>query len=634
MDLMRTGDTAASPTHAGAAGVRAPRLQGAFAGVLVALSAAAGLVVGLRSVVALDLGGVRPLLRLPVIPREGMGIEWTSRVVWPAQLQGVALERLSGVIVGLFLAAMAVALLNTLVLLAEAGASRRREVAVRAALGAPPGALLRLFVGDVRRLITLALTMGLLLGLTAGGALRGLWPGELVALAGLDAAGTVALGLLCVAGVAALAYVWVGLTLGRSVELAAELGAGERATDDPAAIFRRRALSALQMGAAGSVAMASIALALAVRAPSGAVSSVSTTVIPVTAPSVTRPGGATGGSAAPAAVAASGAAWQTLLARLAKLPGLEAESVATPGTLVGLGVRDYATAQCGMCFNGEFLMPLWSVVADHFSVGPGYFALAGRRVVSGRGLTAADGPSAERVAVVNQTFARTAFEKGDPLGHMVHLGHGLEAWYEVVGVVADESPAVVGRGDVPRSQVFVSVLQQPLRHARVLLRGEPGTVRAATSILAAAGYAPGAPRSVVEVRHAAAAPLSWTGRVALALGLVTLLLALQGAHATALQVSRRRLRELAVRRALGAADLRMLLFVLGGSARGALWGSAVAVFFGALFVALLQKVAAGVPSPGPEAYVAMAALLVASSLLASLKAAREALTVTPAEALA
>lgn len=827
MDLMRAGGVPASPSRTEAGGPGASsRLQGAFGGATVALSAAAGLLVGLRSVVTLGATGIRPLLALPPIPREGMGIAWTPAVVWPTQLQHVALIRMAAVILGLFLAAMAVAVLNALVLLGEAGASRRREVAVRSALGAPPSTLLGLFLADVGRLLALALVLGLLLGLAAGGALRALWPGELARLGTLGAAGTVALGLLGVAGMAALAYVWVGLTVGRSKGLSPELGAGERATEDPAAIFRRRVLSAVQMGAAGSVALATLALSRAVQAPGDATGPAATTVIPVTAPAAPA-----AGAPGPGDATGRGQAWQVLLDRLAKIPGVEAESLATPGTLVGLGVRDHATAQCGKCFIGQLPMPLWTVLADHYAVGPGYFSLAGRRVVSGRGFRPADGPSTKKVVVINETFARTAFEDGKPLGHLVHLGHesgpwyevvgvvqdatpaavggddisrpqiwvdalqqpprraevllrgtapaqraaagllassgyappkapgaaprssdpgspetrtwqgllarlaavpgiqaesvstagalvGLgvrdqalaqcgacalpltpavvdhyavapgffrltgrrviagrsfsaadgpsakrvavvnetfarrsfaganplghlvrlgrdfDAWFEVVGVVADDAPPVMGRDDLSPNEVYVSALQQPLGHADVLLRDDTGDVGAAVALLRQAGYEPGNARTLRDVRRAAAAPLAWSKWVALTLGLLTLLLAVHGAHATSLQVSRRRLRELAVRRVLGASDARILLFVLGGSARGALWGSAVAVFFGSLTVALLQKVAGGVPSPGLLAYLTMAALLVAASVLASLTAAREAVAVEPGEAVA
>jgi putative ABC transport system permease protein len=635
MDVSRTRRHSRGGQDAGSGNPATPGdrsgLQGAFGGALVALAAGSGLVVGLRSVAALDWGGVHSLLRLPGLPHDGLGITWSSRVVWSDLLQSLALGRMGRVIVGLFLAAMVVALLNTLVLLLEAGSSRRREVAVRAALGAPPSTLVRLFLGDIRRLLSLALPLGLLLGLSAGGAIRAAWPGPLAALGLMSATGTVAVGLLAAAAVAAMAYVWTGVSLGRRADLSAELGAGERTTDDPAAIFRRRALSALQMGVAGSVALTTVALAKAVLVPDGMAPSSTTTVIPVTV-SPTPVADAGDGSGTTAGMAAR--AWQSLLARMAAVPGVEAESLSARGALVGLGVRDYATAQCGACIRGLMPAPFWGAVADHYAVAPGYFGMIGRRVVSGRAFQASDGPASKKVAVVNETFAYTAFEKGDPLGHLVRLGHDLDSWYEVVGVVANEAPAVVGRDDVPRAQVYVSTMQQAPTEADLLLRGDDGAVKAAMDILSTRGYRPEEPRTLQEVRRRAAAPLVWIGRLAVGLGIVTLLLALQGSHATALQVTRRRLRELAVRRVLGATDARILLFVLGGAARGAMWGAALATILGALWVALLQKTAAGVPSPGLEAYLAMSVLLVGAALAASLKATREALAVVPAEAVA
>jgi len=88
-------------------------------------------------------------------------------------------------------------------------------------------------------------------------------------------------------------------------------------------------------------------------------------------------------------------------------------------------------------------------------------------------------------------------------------------------------------------------------------------------------------------------------------------------------------RELAVRRALGATDGRILRHVLAGAAGTAVGGSLVAVFFGSLFVALLRKVAGGVPPLGAGTYVSVVVVLVGVGLLASARAAREALDVEP-----
>jgi hypothetical protein len=584
---------------------------------LVSLAAAAGLVVGARSIAALELPGLRSLLRLEVIPREPMGLPWTARVVWPDQLQSGALDRTAAMVVGLVLAAAAVALLNALVLLVEAGASRRREVAVRAALGAGPRALLGLLFADVRRLVASALALGLLLGMALAGVLRATWPGTAAAVEGLSATATLLPALLALGALAAGVYVRIGFTVGRSLPLARDLTVGGRATDDRGEAFRRRALSSAQMGAAGAVALGALALALSLGGAGAAAGPDADTVaVPVVAPD-----------------GADGAAWAAMLARIREVPGIRAESLATPGAVLGVGVRDYATAQCGACVRGLIPMPFVGARVDHHAVGPDYFSTVGLSVTSGRAITATDVAGGKRVAVVNRTFANAAFEDGQPLGHLVRVGDGLDDWFEVVGVVEDADVQVVGRDDLDHAALYLSALQQAPRRGDVLLRGTPEAVEAARSLLEAGGYGPAEALTLAQVRAAAAAPLRWIARIAVALGLFTLVLAVHGAHATAIQVTRRRARELAVRRALGATDRRVLAHTLGGSARGALWGAAIAAFFGSFLVALLRQGVGGVPALGPGAYLAVAVLLVGSALLASARAARDAIGVEPARAM-
>jgi putative ABC transport system permease protein len=587
---------------------------GAAGGIMVALSAAAGLLVGVRSVVAVELPGVHALLRLPALPRESMGIAWTRRVVWPDQIQAAALDRVGGLIAALLLAATSVALLNALVLLLEAGSSRRREIAVRAAVGAGPRALVGLLLRDVRRLVATALALGVLLGIAGGGALRAAWPGVTEGVDLTATAASIAPALLLLAALAAGIYVRTGLVVGRTMPLAGLLSAGGRATPGRGETFVRRALSAVQMGVAGAVAIGTLALVGGhpTPPPLGPVAD-EVVVVGVQAPS--------GGD---------GATWTHLLTRLAAVPGLQAESLSTPGALVGLGVRDYATAQCGACFRGGLPMPFWGARADHHAVGPGFFEAAGMRITSGREFTADDARGGKPVAVVNRTFASASFENGDPLGHLVRLGAGMHDWYEVVGVVEDVDTPVVGGDDLARPAVWVNALQRRMERGDVLLRGSDAAVRDATALLRAAGYAPGQPRTISRERRRAAAPLLWAGRLAALLGLLTLGLAVHGGHATALQIGRRRTREVALRRALGATDRGLLVHTLAGSARTALWGGAFAVFFGSLLVALLRQAVGGVPALGPGAYAAVFGLLTVSALLASVRAVREALAVEPA----
>jgi hypothetical protein len=374
-------------------------------------------------------------------------------------------------------------------------------------------------------------------------------------------------------------------------------------------------LAAFQMGMAGSVTLGALALSLGIRQADTTLNRAPDTV-------------------AIRAVLPDGASdWTPVLARLGGIEGLEVATVASEGAILGLGVRDYATAECGACSRGGLPLPFWGARADHHAVGPGFFEAAGLRLAAGRVLDAGDGPDAPRVAVVDRTFASSSFQDGNPLGRRVRLGRDLDAWYDVVGIVDAAPPLGPGADERPRETVWVSALQHAPRSGHVLLRGRPDAIATALAGLDAMGISRGAARTLAEVARDAAAPLRWGAGVGFALALLTLLLALRGVHAMSLQVTRRRLHELATRRALGAGDGRILAHVLAGSARTAAGGAAIALFFGSLAVAYLRGVAGGVPSPGAGAYVVVAALLVGAALLASAKAGREALSVEPALAL-
>ena len=588
------------------------RLSG---GALVSLTAALGALVGLRGVTALEWPGVRGLLLLPPVPREDLGMTWSARARWPTDLQDVSLERLSGILMGLFLAAAFVALLNALILLFEAGASRRKEAALRAAVGAAPRRVAALLLSSVQRLITVAWVLGLLLGLAGGLLLRWSWPGSLAALGWAGAVSNVLTGLLGLTLVSVGVYLWTGVRVARGRGLATALASGERVEAAPGEAFARRLLAALQVGVAGAVALGGIALARGAQGSPGA--SVEGATVRVAGVSVTG---------------AAGRDWSRLLLRLGEIPGLEAESLATPGALLGLGVRDYTTAQCGNCYRGGLPLPFWGALADHHAVGPEYFELVGHAVVEGRGITWEDLEGTEPVAVVNRTFANEAFEKGRPIGKKVRLGSALDSWYTVVGIVEDAPVMGMGGDDLRRAAVYVSALQNPLRHASLLLRGTEEGVESALRLVPSLGLDVEDAVPLPEVRRNASDAVRWMGRVSALLAVLTLILALHGGHATALQVTRRRVRELAIRRALGAQDSGIVRYVLLGGMGTSLGGSFVAVLVGSLLVGLLRKGAAGVPMLGPFAYAAVAAALVAAGALASLQAAREAVAVEPGAA--
>jgi len=573
------------------------------------LSTAVGLVVGLRAVAALAFPDLVPLLGLDPIPREGLGVEWSGQAVWPVELQAAALSQLFKALAALVLACAAVATLNTVIVLAEASSARRREFAVRSALGATPWVMVRALLGEIRTLTLAGVSLGIIAGVVAGAAARMTWPHALVTLT--DAAplelAVVVTGLLALTVAAHLGAAWQTTRSGRA---SAALRSGGRVGADPAAVFVRKTLSAIHVTTASTV------LAVAV----GLSSLPSTVATPSDTESPTVVIGAT---------ADDPTIWPSVLASLAAIPGMQAESLSAPGALVGLGVRDIVVTQCGRCVRGLFPAPLWSEIADHHSVAPGFFDLAGVDLVDGRGFTSVDAEGAPLVAIVNETLARIAFEKGEPIGRKIRLGSDYETWYTVVGITRNHAEVVPGADGVRRPAVYLSALQRPPAAAHVLLAGTDKALTAAAVIMSESGVNPLDAVPLAEYRAQQAVVLHWSSVLASFLGVLALLLATHGTWMTALQTTRRRSTELAIRRAVGAPDRAVLRFVLMERLRITGWGLAGFGFFGTMALAVINGVA-GVPGPGPTAYAGISALLLVVALLASVRAATEALRVEPA----
>ena len=303
-------------------------------GTLASLAAAAGLLVGLRTIASYELPRPASLLGIEPMAREGLGVLWSVRAMWPAEFQAAALERLMGLLVALMLAAIAVATLNAVILLAENAADRRQELAIRSALGANPWSLVRMLLAELRTLALAGASLGLVLGLTLGGALRAAWPGVLMQDAlTLNAVMSVAAALIVLAGLASLAHVGIGIKLGRGPEAAASLRAGARMTADPAAVFFRRAAPAVHTAVAGTALVGAVALSAAIEAP----------------PAAEVGGHQEGGQQVMviSGTAPSAGAWSELLESVEAMPDLVVESIASTGALLGLGVRAHVTTQCG-----------------------------------------------------------------------------------------------------------------------------------------------------------------------------------------------------------------------------------------------------------------------------------------------
>jgi putative ABC transport system permease protein len=296
--------------------------------------------------------------------------------------------------------------------------------------------------------------------------------------------------------------------------------------------------------------------------------------------------------------------YRALLARLRAEPTVATAAIGSPGTAVGLGTVDVAMTHCGQCARSNIIMQWLDLRATYHLVGPGALEARGVRRYGGRDFTAYDVRGARRVAIVNRHLAERYFERGEAVGRELYL---TSSWprdpYEVVGVVDDERPSALGGRIQPRETIYLSILQHPPRITEVVVRSAeavPHVGRVAELVRSALGGSARVLRTETEhaERRRAASPFRWFGSVLLALGGVTLLLAVGGTMQAVRQWVRASARELALRRAVGASRVRAAWFVatrVGGAVLGGV-GIGAALF--ALWLwAPLSRIVTGLP-PG------------------------------------
>jgi predicted permease len=132
-------------------------------------------------------------------------------------------------------------------------------------------------------------------------------------------------------------------------------------------------------------------------------------------------------------------AYQELLGRVARIPGVRSASLGAPTPIQGAGASGFAEVED---FRERTEDRRW--VSINY-VSPNWFETLGTPLLSGRGFTNED--QARRVAVINRTFPRYYFADRDPIGKRVTLYHVTlvpePRTYEIVGVAGDANYAEI-----------------------------------------------------------------------------------------------------------------------------------------------------------------------------------------------
>jgi putative ABC transport system permease protein len=319
-----------------------------------------------------------------------------------------------------------------------------------------------------------------------------------------------------------------------------------------------------------------------------------------------------------------------VLERVRALPGVEAAAGSSDIPLNGLSLAffAYAPPQPSLGLGKD---PI--VMAQH--VTPGYFASLGIPLLRGRDFNDQDTDRSQLVAIVNEAAARQYWNGGDPIGQRIANSRDRKERV-VIGVAAD----VKYQG--PASQVipdlYLPMSQDPWPTLRLVARtsSDPllltGGVRQALQEID-----PDLPlanvRSMEQVAGRSVAEAKFRTVLLGAFAGLAFLLCSIGVYGVMGYSVAQRTHEIGVRMALGAGARQVVAMVLGQAGRMMLAGMVVGTLAALAATRLLRTLLFGVSTTDPLAFVAAVLPLAAVALLASYVPARRAAKVDPMVAL-
>ncbi|MEJ7811856.1 MAG: ADOP family duplicated permease, partial [Gemmatimonadaceae bacterium] len=518
---------------------------------------------------------------------------------------------------------MLIACANVANLLLARAAGREGEIAIRAALGAGRGRL-------VRQLVTESVLLSLL-GAAAAVALAAWGVGRLAALAHdriprLDAVrldGTVLLATVAVAVGTGLLFGLIPAAGTLHADLTHALKSGGRGGVSRTGTRRARAL----------LVVSELALSVVLLAGAGLLMKSFARLARVEAGF--RPAGvATFTLALPEARYRTPAEWRafgaTLLERMAGLPGVTSAATASGLPLSG------ASFALVFDIDGTPTDPARQAVAQVRAVSAGYFATMGVRLARGRALTDADRAGGAPVAVINETAARRYFAGENPIGRTVRFRYGSPLFGEVVGVVADVRQFTLAAEAEP--EVFLASDQYPMPALSVVMRstGDPAALLGAARARVRELDADLPLHAATTMDDLVSESLSQPRLYMLLLGTfagVALLLAAVGVYGVLSYAVSGRTREIGLRMALGATRGDVLRLVarqgLALTAAGVGIGLLGAVWATRIMGSLLY----GVSATDAPTFAGVGVLLAAVAAAACVVPARRAARVDPMVAL-
>ena len=547
--------------------------------------------------------------------------------VWVTTLRDEFVGPVQSSLVLLFAAVglvLLIACVNVANLLLARAASRRREMAVRSALGASRGRLIGQTLIESGSLAIVGGGLGVGVAFLMLRAMPAVLPSQLSVVSagdlGLDAR-VLAFAFATSLITCALFGVLPALHSSRTA-VAGALAQGGRG----AVTVRRRSRIAL--------VVAEVALATLTLVGAGLVIRSFATIM--AQPLGFDPVGRTAVTVAPV-----GGRYSDQIVRTQTLNELEQRLAAIPGvTAIGgvsfLPLTD-GDSRTGIGFEGREVKPDDPPKRMHpRPITPGYFAAMNIPIVKGRGLLPTDDARAEPVVVVSEASVRRFWPEADPIGSRIRFG-GDQVWRRVVGVVGDVRHWGLTRDANP--MLYWPEAQSNFPFLTFVLKSDRDTASLAPDIRAAVkAIDANLPVANLEsVQHDLVARSVRAQRAQMillsAFAAVALLLAVIGIYGVMAQLVLVRVPEIGVRMSLGARPVMVMRQVLGEGAWQAVAGVVIGLGAGALLMRYASTLLFQVKPTDPITLATVAVVLIAAALLACAIPARRAMRVDPVTAL-
>lgn len=552
-----------------------------------------------------------------------------------------ALLTLFAAVIVLFLVACA----NVAGLLLARTSARRKELAVRAALGAGRGRLIQQLLAESLALAAAGGIVGTLLALWTTNLLPAILPSSLPQQQGIAINGIVLLFTLIATLLVAVCLGLFAAWRASRVDLSESLSAGSRSFSAGS----QNARSALVIGEIAATLMLLVGAGLLGRSfirlisVSPGFNEQNLLVMKFSFPLKQ------GFEITPADIARQAQFVDDALARVRAIPG-----VASAGITGALPIADADGFPDGLfvLLNGralpasiDALRPMWldsnqTGSADYAVASAGFFQASGIPLLRGRTFTEQDGPDAPHVALITENLARNRWPHSNPIGQQIFFGNmdGIMKPLTIIGIVGDIRADGLDQPATP--VVFVDYRQRGLAP-----NSSPAIVFRTT--VSASAIIPSVrsifhqldPTVSLEFSTFAEALGGWMAQRRFLLLLAgvfagaALLLAAVGISGLVAQSVTRRTREIGVRMALGAQRTDVLRLILGESARLAAIGLVIGIGLSFAATQLISSLLFGVKATDPLTFFIVAVVLCGVALLASYIPARRAMRLDPTEAL-